>query len=334
MKTGNCEKFLSVNFLSGRLPLLCAAWIACLIYSSVARADERLEFFEKRIRPVLIEHCYRCHSADAEELRGGLRLDTKSGWQQGGDSGQPAIEPGSIASSLLIRSIEHAEGIAAMPPMQAKLADSVIADLKKWVENGAFDPRDQAMPTRASKADWESAYTQRLNWWSLQPIKPISVPEVSKQTGLSSNTSWPRNEVDNFVLAGLQAQGLRPSAEASKAALARRLSMALTGLPLEPGRLNEYLRDESPQAYDRLVTWLLESPHFGERWARHWMDVVHYSDTHGYEWDVPVKNAWRYRDYLIRAFNSDIPYRQLVLEQLAGDLLPPRIKPAQVSTNL
>ncbi len=137
MKTGNCEKFLSVNFLSGRLPLLCAAWIACLIYSSVARADERLEFFEKRIRPVLIEHCYRCHSADAEELRGGLRLDTKSGWQQGGDSGQRRL---SQARSLQvsIRSIEHAEGIAAMPPMQAKLADSVIADLKKWVENGAL----------------------------------------------------------------------------------------------------------------------------------------------------------------------------------------------------
>lgn len=284
-------------------------------------ADERLEFFEKKIRPVLIEHCYSCHSADSKDLKGGLRLDLKAGWEQGGDSAEPVVIPGKADESLLIQSIRHAEGVSAMPPKQAKLSDAIIADLTTWVTMGAVDPRTGTLVKTDKAAEWETEYQRRLDWWSLKPVVP-GVPPQPQSPG------WARNEVDHFILAKLDAKGLRPVPEADPRVLARRLSFALTGLPPSQQLLDKFLADTSPQAYDHLVTALLDSPSFGERWARHWMDVVHYSDTHGYEWDVPVKNSWRYRDYLIRAFNNDLPYRQMVLEQIAGDLLPPRIDPS------
>ncbi len=165
---------------------------------------------------------------------------------------------------------------------------------------------------------WDEIYRERLTWWSLLPVSETEPPPVE-------NPEWCRNEVDRFILAALEAQALKPTADANPRTLARRLSFALTGLPPEPAVVEQFAAHASAEAFDALVQSLLDSPHFGEHWARHWMDVVHYSDTHGYEWDTPAKNAWMYRDYLIRAFNDDVSYRQLVLEQLAGDVIEPRV---------
>lgn len=173
----------------------------------------------------------------------------------------------------------------------------------------------------AHAESWEEVYQERLGWWSLQPVADLQPPDIR-------DTSWPRNDLDCFVLSRLEGAGLSPAPEADRRVLARRLSFALTGLPPKPADVERFVWDDAPDAYDRYVQALLDSPHFGERWARHWMDVVHYADTHGYEWDTPAKSAWMYRDYLIRAFNADVSFKQLILEQLAGDLIEPRIDAA------
>lgn len=292
--------------------------VALTFFAAATAADKDIEFFETKIRPVFVEHCYKCHSADSKVLKGGLRLDLKAGWQAGGDSGEPAIVPGKPDESPLIRAIRHADGIEVMPPNQSKLPEKVIADLTTWIMRGAIDPREGKLTAKPTAADWETIYQQRLRWWSLQPIRSVEVP-------ISVGHYWPRNEIDHFTLRDLEKKALQPASEAERRTLARRLSLALTGLPLNSEIADRFAADDSPLAYDTLVQSLLASPHFGEHWSRHWMDVVHYSDTHGYEWDTPAKNAWRYRDYMIRAFNSDVPFDRLILEQIAGDLLEPRI---------
>ncbi|NBS34187.1 MAG: DUF1549 domain-containing protein, partial [Planctomycetia bacterium] len=163
-------------------------------------------------------------------------------------------------------------------------------------------------------------FQRRLNWWSLQPLRHGPAPAVS-------DSSWPRSVIDQHILARLEAERLNPAPPASRRVLIRRLAFVLTGLPPKPEDVTEFLADERPDAFERLVHRYLASPHFGERWARHWMDLVHYADTHGYEWDIPAKNAWRYRDYLVRAFNADLPYDRFILEQIAGDLILPRTDP-------
>ena len=308
-----------MQLIANRIPIcLAVLWISAAGADCVA--DGRMEHFEAKVRPVLIKYCYECHSADAKELKGELRLDRRAGWQLGGESGEPAIVPGMPDASPLIRTIRHEDGVAAMPPNQPKLPADVITDLTIWVQMGAVDPREGEVERPDRQSIWEAEYQRRLDWWSLQPIRMPAVPDVKGR-------EWPVNDVDRFVLAKLETSGLRPTTEAERHALARRLSFALTGLPPDPLLSERFVASESSSAFEELVATLLDSPHFGERWARHWMDVVHYSDTHGYEWDVPVKNAWRYRDYLIRAFNADVPYRQLILEQIAGDLVEPRVDP-------
>ncbi|MFM7056678.1 MAG: PSD1 and planctomycete cytochrome C domain-containing protein [Planctomycetota bacterium] len=287
-------------------------------------ADDRLLFFESRIRPVLVKHCDSCHSASASTLQGGLRLDLRAGWQQGGDSGAPAIIPGNPDSSPLLQAVRHVGDLSAMPPNQPKLPADVVADLATWIRDGAVDPRDGTVTKPERAAAWEAAFQQRSQWWSLQPLSAPAIPGV--------NSTWLRNSIDNFIASQLLQQQLQPAPPADRRTLARRLSFAITGLPPHPDQFSMHLADTSPTADDTFLDTLLNSPHFGERWARHWMDIVHYADTHGYEWDVPAKNAWRYRDYLIRAFNSDVPYNRFVQEQLAGDLLPPRINP-ETNTN-
>lgn len=299
-----------------RSVLLLTSWI--ILSSSYSAASDGLEFFEKKIRPILVDHCYQCHSAKSQTLEGGLRLDVMSGWQTGGDSGAPAIVPGKPDASPLMLAMRHAENATAMPPKQNKLPESVLADFAAWITMGAPDPRDRSLEPVDSAKAWESEYLKRLDWWSLKAIAQVENPIVVRE-------SWPRNEVDRFILSQLEKNQLQPAAEAQRQTLARRLSFALTGLPPSPEVSQQFANDESPLAYEELVDQLLKSPQFGERWARHWMDVVHYADTHGYEWDVPAKNAWRYRDYLIRAFQNDLPYQRLILEQIAGDLLEPRI---------
>ena len=285
---------------------------------ALCRADDGIEFFERKIRPVLVEHCYKCHSGESNELKGELRLDLNAGWQLGGESGAPSIVPGKPEESPLIRAMRHDDDASAMPPNQPRLSEAVVNDFIAWVQMGAPDPRDGKVERRDKAAEWESEFQRRLDWWSLKPVVNSALPDVQQD-------EWPHTDVDRFILARLEAQGLKPVPEAERRTLARRMSFVLTGLPPEPELVASFEADNSPQAYDNLVTMLLDSPHFGERWARHWMDVIHYSDTHGYEWDVPAKNAWRYRDYLIRSFNADVPYRQFVTEQIAGDLIEPRI---------
>ena len=309
--------------------VIMGLWWACVILSPVCQAaesvqqtqaSEQTDFFERKIRPVLIEHCYKCHSAGSSELKGGLRLDLRAGWQAGGDSGQPAVMPGKPDESPLIRAVRHDSPDEAMPPNQPRLSDAIVSDLIRWVAMGAPDPRDGQIGPARTAADWNTLYHERLNWWSLRPVASVEPPAVG-------NEAWLRNDVDRFILAELESHGLRPAAEADRRTLARRLSFALIGLPPKPEVVERFAADESPEAWDLLVESLLSSPHFGERWARHWLDVVHYSDTHGYEWDTPTKNSWMYRDYVVRSLNSDLSIRRFFLEQLAGDLIEPRIDP-------
>jgi len=304
-----------------RWPLLALLVVWVSQTAPPGYAQSPTEFFERRVRPVLVTHCDRCHSRQVAEPRGGLRLDLKQGWQQGGRSGQPAIRPGEPDQSPLLRAVRHDPAVRAMPPDRPALPAEVIADLATWIADGAFDPRetDPAVVERAP--EWEVDYQARLNWWSLRPVADPPAPAV--QQG-----DWPRTSVDLFILSRLEQEGLAPAPPLDPRGQVRRLSLALTGLPPDPAVVEQFAQSPTEEAWQALIEQGLASPHFGERWARHWMDVVHYADTHGYEWDVPAKGSWRYRDYLVRAYNSDLPYSRFVMEQLAGDLLEPRPDPA------
>jgi hypothetical protein len=301
---------------------LLASITATVLAPATVRADDPGEaFFEKQIRPALVEHCYKCHSAAAKKLGGGLLLDSRDGVRRGGESGK-AIEPGRPEDSLLIKAVRYSDDSIKMPP-KGKLPASVVADLEAWVRDGATDPRDA--PARAEFAEsWAETMRRRGDWWSLKPVRAPLVPRPK-------DGNWSEQPVDRFILSRLEAQGLAPAGPADPLTLARRLGLVLTGLPPTPDQVERFLAEAgggqgqgaaSQQAVTRLVDSLLASPHFGERWARHWMDVVRFSETHGNEWNYEVHHAWRYRDYLIRAFNADVPYDQFVREHIAGDLLP------------
>jgi hypothetical protein len=284
---------------------------------SVALADDAtgVAFFEKRIRPVLVKHCYECHSAATPDLKGGLRLDSRDFSRKGGESG-PAIVAGNTEKSLLLDAIRHES--FEMPP-DKKLPDEVIKDFEKWIKNGASDPRDHPPSAEeVSELSWKKVVGERRNWWSLQPVIAAEPP------ALEAN-----HPIDAFVNAKQSKAGVKPVKSASPQVLARRLSHVLTGLPPAPAdveRFGSACKTDPDAAYESLVDQLLDSPHFGEHWARHWMDVVRFAETHGYEWNHEIRDVWRYRDYLIRAFNNDVPYDQLVREHIAGDLLQsPRV---------
>ncbi|MCC6145431.1 MAG: DUF1549 domain-containing protein, partial [Candidatus Hydrogenedentes bacterium] len=274
------------------------------------------DFFASKVQPILAANCFECH-AHEQKIKGGLALDSRSGIVKGGEGG-PIIVPGKPEESRLITAVRHIDKEFQMPPKR-KLSEADITILIEWIASGATDPRaEEEAPQVADENEWDAIYQERLGWWSLQPLADPPVPEVN-------NAAWPRNDVDRFLLAAMESKGVAPAPEADRRTLARRLSFALTGLPPKPEDVERFAADASPEAYDALVQSLLASPHFGERWARHWMDVVHYADTHGYEWDTPAKNAWMYRDYLVRAYNQDVPFKQLILEQIAGDLVEPRV---------
>lgn len=275
-------------------------------FAAAPAADEGFEFFEKKIRPVLVEHCQECHATGAKKIGGGLLVDHREGIRKGGDSGK-AVEPGKPDESLLIEAIRYTDESLKMPP-KGKLPAAVIADFEAWVKLGAPDPRDTPGQS-ASAESWEETLRHRTNWWSLQPVRKPMVPQPN-------NDAWSQHPVDRFLLVRLEDQGLTPSEPADLPTLARRLSLVLTGLPPDREQLSSVSRGIEPY-----VDSLLGSPHFGERWARHWLDVVRFSETHGNEWNYEVHHAWRYRDYLIRAFNANLPYDRFVREHIAGDLL-------------
>lgn len=288
---------------------------------AAAAADrEGIEFFERRIRPVLVERCHECHSARAGKVKGGLSLESRSALLQGGDSGQVLV-PGQPERSRLIEAVRYANPDLQMPP-KGKLSTQAIADLATWVEQGAPWPEEPVPATEVKKDGFDLA-ARRERHWAWQPVRPQPPPSVQ-------DDAWPRNPVDRFLLARLEAAGLSPAPPAERRTLLRRLSFDLTGLPPTPRDMAAWLGDASPSAYEKVVDSLLASPRFGERWARHWLDLTRYAETLGHEFDYTNPNAWRYRDYIIRALNEDVPYHQLVREHLAGDLLEtPRRHPVE-----
>jgi cytochrome c553 len=274
-----------------------------------------LQFFESKIRPILVGSCYKCHSRDADKIKGGLMLDTREAWLHGGNTG-PAIVPGKPDESLLIQAVRYTDEDLKMPPKGEKLSDAQIADLTEWVRRGAPDPR-----TLVAKGSSSAYGGVGKSHWAFQPVKKPAIPAVS-------NPSWVRTPVDAFVLAKLDANGFTPNAPADKTTLIRRVTFDLTGLPPTEREIGDFLGDPSPDAYAQVVDRLLASPHYGERWARYWLDVARYSDTKGEPPKQPKDNndprfpfAWTYRDYVIDSFNADKPYNQFVTEQLAADKL-------------
>lgn len=280
---------------------------------------EAREFFESKIRPILVSECNECHSA--AKHKGGLRLDYRDGWKKGGDTGD-AIVPGNAAKSLLIKSIRHEDPDLKMPAKSPKLDDKVIADFEKWVNMGAPDPRDEPPKELTGKPSWADLLATRRTWWSLQPVQKSAVPEVK-------NPAWSTNPVDRFLLAKMEEHSLAPAADADPRTLIRRLTFAITGLPPSPAEVETFVTayaHDAKAAVQKATDRLLASPHFGEHWARHWLDLVRYAETHGSEGDPEIREAWRYRDYMIRALNADVPVDQIIREHLAGDLLAhPRV---------
>ncbi|MEM7010119.1 MAG: PSD1 and planctomycete cytochrome C domain-containing protein [Verrucomicrobiota bacterium] len=282
--------------------------ISALALEAVA-SDVGHEFFEQKIRPVLVEYCYECHSAEAGKQKGGLLVDTRDGIRKGGATAD-AIVPGNVELSLLLTSIGYQNEELQMPP-DHQLPASVVADFVKWVEMGAPDPREgeSKPPTQIAVADH----------WAYQPPQAQQLPEVSDAT-------WARNRLDYFVLAKLDESGLKPNDDADPRTLIRRATLELTGLPPTPEEIDEFLKDceerDLQSAFAKVVDRLLASEGFGIRWARHWLDVARYAESSGYTRNMTYPLAWRYRNWVIDAFNSDKPYRDFIREQIAGDLLP------------
>jgi len=290
---------------------------AALIFLSGATAEElskeHVEFFEKRIRPVLVEHCYECHSAQSEKLKGKLLLDTREAARHGGETG-PAVVPGDPDASVLLQALRYEN--FEMPP-KGKLPAQTIADFEKWIKDGAADPREgSGAPTIAPPAAIDFAAARRF--WSLQPPLPHLPPAVSKAT-------WPRQLIDSFVLHQLDAAGVQPVSEANRGMWLRRVTLDLTGLPPTIEEQQSFGADQSPDAAERLVDRLLASPHYGERFARMWLDLARYAEDQahivGKDESLLYPNAYLYRDWVIGSLNADLPYDRFVQLQLAADLL-------------
>ena len=289
---------------------LGAAGLVLLAASLQAAEDtlQGLDFFEKKIRPVLVANCYQCHSASAKEVKGELRLDTRAGIRKGGEQGK-AVVPGKVAESLIIAALKHEDGLE-MPPKE-KLSDEIVADFTKWIEMGAPDPRKPNSSTVGGKIN----ILEARQWWSFQPPKIVAAPKVS-------NASWPKSEIDRYLLAALEAKGLAPVADADRRTLIRRAYLDLIGLPPTPEEIEAFVADQDPKAFEKVIDRLLAMPQFGERWGRHWLDIARYGESTSKERNIPYPFAWKYRDWVYDAVGTDKPYDQFVREQIAGDLLP------------
>jgi cytochrome c553 len=285
---------------------LLLAWVVSIPFSNAAEANPAdLEHFEKSVRPILVQHCYRCHSADAKNPKGGLRVDGRAFLLAGGDNGA-SIVPGAPEKSLLMEAVKYGNSELLMPPKE-KLAEGQIRDLERWIKAGAPWPKD-GNAIEGPKTDFDIAKRKAEHWvW-----KPIAKPAVPAGNG---------NPVDRFIQAKLSEMKLTPAGPAEKAVWLRRVSFALTGLPPTPAEIESFEKDNSGNAHEKVVDRLLASPAFGERWARHWLDLVRYGETRGHEFDPDIPNAYQYRDYVVRALNDDVPYDQFLKEQIAGDTL-------------
>ena len=278
--------------------------------AEINATSAQIEFFESKVRPILVDHCYTCHSQKSEKLKGGLLLDTRESTLKGGDTG-PAVVPGDLDKSLLIQAVRYLKEDMQMPPKkQGKLSDSQIADLETWVKMGAPDPRT-GTNLASNKQDTSKKH------WAFQPLTGPVVPKPA-------NSQWVANPIDAFILAKLDQNRLKPSPKADQRTLLRRISLDLTGLPPTPAEMDRFLTDSSSDAYSHVIDRLLASPQYGERWARHWLDIARYADTKGYVFEEERRYpyAYTYRDYVVRSFNNDLPIDRFFIEQLAADLLP------------
>lgn len=273
-------------------------------------------FFENEVRPLLVKHCYECHSQESGKAKGGLLLDRREGWATGGDAG-PAVVPGKVAESLLITSVRYEKADLQMPP-KSRLSAAEVAVLERWVAMGAPDPRGDALAAATQKKQIDFA-TARQTWaYREHQAAPVTLPDVK-------NADWPREGMDHFVLARLEASGHQPAPDAPARALVRRLYYDLTGLPPSPAEADAFVDSvnrHGEAALTALVDRLLASASFGETWGRHWLDLARYADSNGGDRNYTYYQAWRYRNYVIDAFNADKPFYTFVKEQLAGDLLP------------
>ena len=305
--------------MTGRGPMKRFILITCLCVavcsekgkSESVLKDEELKFFESKIRPVLVEQCYRCHSSE-EKIRGGLSIDSREGIRHGGDSG-PAIVPGNLSSSLLWTAITWADEDYEMPPKK-KLPANVIANFKEWIEMGAPDPRVFESEVVKTEIDIEEG----KKFWSFKKPLKKQIPGVKDK-------DWPDSETDHFVLAKLDSKGIEPAIDAKPETLLRRVYFDLIGLPPSPKEVKKYAaawKKDPKNAYRLEVNKLLSSERFGERWGRHWLDVARYAESTGKDVNMSFPHAWRYRDYVIDSFNADKPYDKFITEQIAGDLLP------------
>ena len=282
------------SFLTGII-LLCLS-------PAAPAADPPIDF-GRDVRPILVQSCTSCHGAAKQ--RGGLRLDNGAAALRGGDRG-PALKPGDAAHSRLLLAVAGMDPDLKMPPAdKPPLTALQIGVLRAWIDQGAKWPKDETVAGSAAHSDH----------WAFQPPKRPALPDVTDK-------DWCRNPIDRFVLARLEKEGIIPSPEADRVTLIRRLSLDLLGLPPSPKEVDDFVADPSPDAYEKLVDRLLASPHYGERWGRHWLDLARYADSDGYEKDTGRPYAWRYRHWVIEALNHDMPYDEFTIEQLAGDLLP------------
>ncbi|MBO0699988.1 MAG: DUF1549 domain-containing protein, partial [Zavarzinella sp.] len=302
---------------------LAAAVCVGLTWAPISVAAEPADapdFFEKKVRPVLVEHCFKCHGdLKGKEPKDGLRLDNRAAMLKGGDDG-PAVVPGAPDKSRLIEAVRFQNPDLQMPP-KGKLPDAAVADLTAWVKAGAVWPEAATGP--ATGASGFDLAKRKREHWAWQPVKAVPPPPVK-------DAIWLAGPVDQFLLAKLEDKGIRPAPPADRRTWIRRVTFDLVGLPPTPDEIDAFLADSSPDAERKVVDRLLASPHYGERWARHWLDLVRYAETKGHEFDAVIPNAYQYRDYVIRALNADVPYDRFVQEQIAGDLLPdPRRHPTE-----
>ena len=311
-------------------PTLVMAWFVCTLlpFPASARAAEpalspreQVEFFTRKVKPLLVKNCFKCHAGP--KVKGGFHLDNRAGLMKGGDSGR-AVNLKRPEKSLLLEAINYELEGYEMPP-SGKLPPEQIEILKRWIRLGL--PISPDFSGKVGKSDSRSPRVdeQSKSFWSFQEVKRPPLPVVR-------NDRWVRNPIDQFVLARLEKAGLAPADPAGKTGLLRRATYDLTGLPPTPGEIDAFLSDDSPGAFAGVVDRLLKSPHYGEKWARHWLDLVRYAESNSYERDGTKPHVWRYRDYVIRSFNSDKPFDRFATEQLAGDELDEVTTDSKIAT--
>ncbi|HND55593.1 MAG TPA: DUF1549 domain-containing protein, partial [Pirellulaceae bacterium] len=315
--------------LATTAPVFSSSFLSPLCDSPQAAAaedasDEGVMYFERHVRPLLIEHCYKCHSARDDKRQGGLVLDSRNGWMKGGEQG-PSVEPGNPDASLLIRAVRYTDPDMQMPP-DKPLPKDAIERLEKWVRIGAPAPADDTAAKPTAKPTGPSAGGKKLEnpsdpvlgreHWSFRPLAPSTPPPRT------TDSRWARSPIDSFVLEKLESLRIQPTADTNRATLLRRFHLQLVGLPPTTDELAEFVADDRPDALELVVDRLLASPRFGERWGRHWLDQARYADSNGLDENFLFREAWRYRNWVIAAVNADLPFDRFLAEQLAGDLLP------------